>query len=133
LVEVPGVRPATFKLIERGPDSYELYRSSRKLGTARKEDRGEWTASFEALRKSWKANAKSADALLKLVGTFLLANDARASAARPVGEIDPALKVKGRMDAEQKLSLKFAERAQERRLEELDALIKECRKSIRAG
>jgi len=130
-IEVPGAKPATFKLVERALDSFDLFRSSRKIGTARVEEREEWTANFEGPRKRWKASAKSAEGLLRLIGTFLLAGEARASAARPVEEIDPRLKIKGRMNAEQKLSREFADRAQKRRLAELDTLIAECRKNIR--
>lgn len=133
LVDVPGVRPASFKLVGRGPDSYDLFRSSRKIGTARVEESGAWTARFEVPRRRWTASAASAEGLLRLVGTFLLAGEAREAAARPVEETDPALKAKRRMNAEQKLSRQFAERAQARRLEELDALIAECRKNMKAG
>jgi hypothetical protein len=130
-IEVPGAKPASFKLVERATESFDLFRSSRKIGTARVEERGKWTADFEASPKRWKATAGSAEALLRLIGTFLLAGEARAAAARPVEEIDPGLRIKGRMNAEQKLSREFASRAQRRRLAELDVLIAECRKNIR--
>ena len=133
VVDVPGARSASFKLVEKAEDSYELFRSSKKIGTGRVEERGSWSAHFEATRKRWIAGAPSAESLLRLVGAFVLAGEARAAAARPVEEIDPALKVKGKANADQKLSRQFAERAQERRLEEIDALIAECRKSIKAG
>ena len=133
VVEVPGVRPASFKLVERAANSYDVFRSSKKIGTARVEEGGGWSAQFEAPRKTWVATAASSEALLRLLGTFLLAGEARAAAARPVEEIDPALKVKGKANAEQKLSRAFAARAQERRLAELDEVLTECRKSMKAG
>lgn len=132
-IEVPGVRPASFKFVERGQDSYELFRSSAKIGTARAEESGSWSARFAAGGKHLVARAGSTDALLKLVGTFLLASEARKAAARPVEEIDPGLKPKGRATAEHALSREFAMRAQKHRLAVLDALIKECRGHITAA
>jgi hypothetical protein len=124
-VEVPGIRPATFKLVERGPDSYFLYRSSRKLGTARVEENGGWTARFDDPDIPVEATAHSGPELLRLVGTYLLAQEARAEAARPLEETHPELRVKGRKTPEEKLSIEMMRRAQERRLEKLDSLITE--------
>ena len=56
-VEVPGIRPSTFKLVDRGPDSYFLYRSSRKLGTARVEEDGSWSARFDDAQGEQQAEA----------------------------------------------------------------------------
>jgi hypothetical protein len=124
-VEVPGIRPATFKLVERGPDSYFLYRSSKKLGTARVEPDGEWTARFAGPEGSLEAAALSGAALLRLVGTFLLAGEARAAASRPIEETHPELRVKGKKSAEEKLSIEIVRRSEERRIEKLDALLAE--------
>ena len=49
LIEVPGARPATFKLVEWASDSFHLFRSSRKIGAAVKE-RG-WSAKFRLAKK----------------------------------------------------------------------------------
>src|ERR1044071_9172214 len=83
-IEIPGVRPATFKLLERAKESYFLYRSSKKLGTARVEENGEWTARIGEGKAGFIATARSGPELLKLVGTYLLAGEARAAALRPV-------------------------------------------------
>jgi hypothetical protein len=123
LVEAPGVRPATFKLVEKGPDSFDLFRSSRKIGTARIEENGEWTARFEAAGKRWTAVAESAADLLHYVGAYLLLGEARKEAERPLEEVDPNLRVTGKINADQKLSIAFAHRTQERRIEKLDELI----------
>jgi putative SOS response-associated peptidase YedK len=39
-IGVPGVRPATFKLVEKAVQSYDLFRSGKKIGTARAEEAG---------------------------------------------------------------------------------------------
>jgi hypothetical protein len=83
-VDVPGARPAAFKLVERAEDSFYLYRSSRKIGTARVEESGDWTARIETDDLRRTATAKSGPELLQLVGAYLLTLDARAAAARPV-------------------------------------------------
>jgi hypothetical protein len=106
-VEMAGVRPATFKLVERGPDSYFLYRSSRKLGTARVEENGEWTARFDDPDGPIEATASSGPELLRMVGTWLLAHEAREEAAQPLEETHPELRVKGRKTAEEKLSIEI--------------------------
>ena len=127
LIEVPGARPATFKLVEWAADSFHLFRSSRKIGAAVKE-RG-WSAKFRQAKKEWKANADSAEALLKLIGTFILASEARDLAARPL-EADKASKGKGRRGKDEKISLEFLKRAQELRLAGIDAVIEDCRRRI---
>lgn len=117
--------PATFKLVERGPDSYVLYRSSKKLGTPRVEEKGEWTARFDDPDSPVEATARSGPELLRMVGTYLLAQEAREEAARPLEEAHPELRVKGRKTPEEKLSIEMMRRARERRVEKLDALIAE--------
>jgi hypothetical protein len=129
-VEVPGVRPATFKLVGRGPDSYFLYRSSKKLGTARVEPDGEWTARFAGPDGFFEAAAPSGPALLRLVGTYLLAGEARAAASRPIEETHPELRVKGKKSAEEKLSIEIVRRSEERRVEKLDALLAELSEHV---
>ena len=120
---MPGRRPATFKLIEWAPDSFHLFASSRKIGTAAAEG-GAWNARFRFDGQDWKGKAESAAALLRLVGTFLLASEARDAAAAP------AEKSKGRLSAEEKISLEFLKRAQKVRADRFDDLIAECRKRI---
>ncbi len=127
LIEVAGARPATFKLVEWAPDSFHLFRSSRKIGAAVKE-RG-WSARFRSAKKDWKATADSAEALLKLIGTFILAAEARDAAARPIEE-GKAQKGKGRRGRDEAISLEFLKRAQELRLAGIDALIEDCRRRI---
>jgi hypothetical protein len=124
-VEVPGVRPAAFKLVEWAPDSFHLFRSSRKIGTAAAE--GGWSARFRFGKKEWKGSAESADALLRLVGTFMLASEARDAAARPLEE---DRKGGGRKNKDERLSLEFLKRAQTVRVAEFEALIDTCRKRI---
>jgi hypothetical protein len=121
-IEVPG-RRALFKLIEWAPDSFHLLRSSRKIGTAAEEG-GAWSARFRFDDRDWKGKADSAPALIRLVGTFMLASEARDAAAAP------AQKSKGRLSAEERISLKFLERAQKVRADRFDDLIAECRKRI---
>jgi hypothetical protein len=130
-VEVPGVPPATLKLVERALESYFLYRSSRKIGTARVEPKGEWTARFEDDDGEWTTSAASGPDLLRLVGSFLLTKDARAKASRPVEEANPDLAVKGKKSAEERLSIAFAERAQKARIGELDKAIVELKTQVK--
>ena len=130
-VAVPGVPPAALKLVERSLESYFLYRSSRKIGTARVESKGKWTTRFEDDDGEWTASAASGPELLRLVGAFLLSKDARTKAARPVDEANPELAVKGKKTAEERLSIAFAERAQKARVGELDKAIAGLRTQIR--
>ncbi len=129
-VELAGVRPAAFKLTERAKDSFFLYRSSRKLGTARVEENGEWTARIGEGKSGFVATAWSGPELLKLVGAYLLAGEARAAAMRPVEESNPELAIKGRKSPEERLSIEFAKRAQAARLADIDALLARLKKSI---
>lgn len=130
-VQVPGIPPATLKLVERALESYFLYRSSRKIGTARVEEKGDWTARFEDDDGEWTATAASGSALLQLVGAFLLTKDVRASALRPVEEANPDLAVKGKKSAEERLSIAFAERAQKARVAELEKAIADLKTRIK--
>jgi hypothetical protein len=132
-IDLPGARPATFKLLERAKESYFLYRSSKKLGTARVEENGEWTARVGEGKSAVLATAKSGPELLKLVGTWLLAGEAREAAARPVEESNPELRIKGRKSPEERLSIEFARRAQATRLAELDALLADQKKSLKSA
>jgi len=129
-IEIPGVRPAAFKLVERAKESYFLYRSSRKLGTARVEESGEWTARVGEGKTGFVATAKTGPDLLKLVGTYLLAQEAREAAQRPVEENNPELRIKGKKSPEERLSIEFAKRAQAARVGELDALLAQLRCAI---
>jgi hypothetical protein len=130
-VEVPGARAALFKLVERALESYFLFRSSRKIGTARVEPNGYWTARFDDVDGSWIASSKSSMDLLRLIGEFQLAKDARRSASRRVEEANPALDIKGKKTVEERLSIAFAERARTGRIEELDRLLNELRTKIK--
>ena len=130
-VEVPGVPPATLKLVERALELYFLYRSSRKIGTARVEEKGEWTARFEDDDGDWAASAASGPELLRLVGGFLLTRDARAKASRPVEEANPDLAVKGKKSPEERLSIAFAERAQKARIADLDKALTEFKTRVK--
>jgi hypothetical protein len=130
-IEVAGVSPVTMKLVERALESYFLYRSSRKIGTARVEEKGKWSARFEDEDGEWAASAPSEVELLCLVGKFLLTKSARAKAARPVEETNPDLAVKGKKSAEERLSIAFAERAQKARIGDLDRAIAEFRTKVR--
>jgi hypothetical protein len=128
-VEVAGVRPATFKLVDRGEGLFDLYRSSRKIGNARSGG-GRWTGQFWTSGENWRIAADSSEELLALVGEFELLTEAREAAARPVEEQNPELRLKARPTADEKLSVAWAKRLQKTRLDELDALIAVCRKRI---
>jgi len=130
-IEIPGVRAAIFKLVERAKESYFLYRSSKKLGTARVEENGAWTARVGEGRSGFLATAKSGRELLKLVGTILLAEDAREVAMRPVEESNPDFRIKGKKSPEERLSIEFAKRAQAARIADLDAQLTELKRSTK--
>jgi len=130
-VDVPGARAATLKLVEIGPDSYTLFRSARRIGTARVEEDASWSARFAAPDGEWTAPADSAEALLTVVGRYLLTGEARDAAARPLEETTPELKAKGRKTPEQLLSLKLLRQAQARRLATLDAALAGMRRALR--
>jgi hypothetical protein len=68
------------------------------------------------------SEATASDALLRLIGVFVLATDARTAPARPVEETRPELKAKGRLTPDEKLGLDWARRLQAKRLAELDDL-----------
>ena len=130
---MPGARPATFKLLPRAEDSFFLYRSSRKIGTARVEENGDWTARLEDENPRRLATAKSGRELLKLVGEYILTREAREAAARPVEEADASLRIKGKKTPEERLSIQFAQRAQASRLADLDAKLAELGRSVKRG
>ena len=128
-VEVAGIRPATFKLVDRGDGLFDLYRSSRKIGNARSGDR-RWMGQFWTSGERWRVTTDSPEELLALVGEFDLLAEAREAAARPVEEQNPELRLKGRATAEEKLSVAWAKRLQKTRLDDLDALIAARRERI---
>jgi hypothetical protein len=78
----------------------------------------------------WRAEAAAPEALLRLVGVFVLAIEARAAAARPVDETKPELKTKGRLTPDQKLGLEWGAPPASKRLADVDALIAACREHI---
>lgn len=123
-IDVPGARPSAFKLVEWAPDSFHLFRSSRKIGKATKEERV-WRARFQYDGKEWRASGESASDLLRLVGAFILAHEARDAAAAPAG------KAKGRATRDERISLQFLERARTLRVAEIDELIALCRKRVK--
>lgn len=127
-VEVPGRRPATFRLRWKAEDSYDLYRGSRKLGTARVEENGDWTARFEDGAKPWQASGTDASDLLRLVGRFLLAHEALAVA--PAKAEAPTDRVPA---AERRLSEKFKAMQEDRRRSALKGMIKDARRKLCRG
>jgi hypothetical protein len=129
-IEIPGARPATFKLVDTGAGLLDIYRSSGKIGNARAGKRDRWAGQFWLFGERWRVSASSADELLKTVGAFVLATEVRAAAARPVEEQNPELRTKGRLSADERLGLQWARRLQANRLAELDALLASCRRRI---
>jgi hypothetical protein len=128
-VEVAGVRPATFKLVDRGDGLFDLYRASRKIGNARS-GAGKWSGQFWTSGEMWRVAAGSPEELLALVGEFQLLTEAREAAARPVEEQHPELRLKARPTADEKLGIAWAKRLQKTRLDDLDGRIAACRERI---
>jgi hypothetical protein len=129
-IELPGARPVIFKLIDGSAGLFDLYRSSGKIGNARAGKRNAWAGQFWLSGERWRVTAGSAGELLKTVGTFVVATELRAAAARPVEEQNPELRAKGRLTADERLGLEWARRLQANRLAELDALLASCRRRI---
>jgi hypothetical protein len=132
-IEVAGARPATLKLVEKAAQSYDLFRSGKKLGTARVEDDGTFSARFEASDGAWSATAKTDRELLRRIGRYLLTIDARVAAAKPLKESRPELQAKGRRTADEKLSIAFLEQAHARRIAMLDQELAAMRKEMKRG
>lgn len=61
--------------------------------------------------------------MLMSASGMLARSASREEAARPLEETHPELQVKGKKTPEEKLSIEMLQRAQERRVEKLDALI----------
>jgi hypothetical protein len=131
-VEVAGARPATFKLVEKAEGSYDLFRSRKKIGTARVEEDDGVSARFAAPDGSWSASAKSAPELLSLVGRYLLTIDARAAAMASIEE-SPLAKANGRKTAEERLSIAFPQKAHSHRVATLDQLLAAMREGMKAS
>jgi hypothetical protein len=132
VVSGPGRKRATFRLVERATGSFTLYRSSRRLGTARVEDGGIWSARFDGAGGHWAASAGDGPALLGLVGAFLLTAEALDEAGQPMEERASSPRgPKGRPTAEERLSLEFARRAEANRARSLQAALKELRKRVK--
>jgi hypothetical protein len=125
-VEVAGARPATFKLVEKAEDSYDLFRSGKRIGTARAEESGGFSARFAASDGEWEATASTSPELLRLVGQYLLTIEARAAAAS--AEATPQ---KAGKTAEERLSISFLKKAKSHRLEALDEKLGAMRKVIK--
>jgi hypothetical protein len=124
-VEVPGARAAAFKLVAKAEGSFDLFRSGRKIGTARAEEAGGFSARFTAPDGEWTANAPTPSALLQLVGRYLLSLDARTAAAAA-----PAPKA-GRT-AEEKLSAAFVKKAGALRLRAIDMELTRLRRDMQS-
>ena len=84
-------------------------------------------------KSGFVATEKSGPELLKLVGAYLLAGEAREAASRPVEETNPEFRIKGKKSPEERLSIEFAKRAQTARVAELDKLVAELSRSIKRG
>ncbi len=123
-VEVAGARAATFRLVERGEGSFDLFRSGKKIGTARVEKSGDYSAWFAGPDGKLEARALETSELLLLVGRYLLTLDARAAASAE----ETSHKV-GKT-AEEKLSLSFLKKAKLRHLAALDERLSAMRRSI---
>ncbi len=130
-IEVAGVRPATFKLVEKAEGSCDLFRSSKRIGTARVEEDGTLSARFKSSDGEWSATAKSASDLLQLVGRYLLTIDARTAAAMPLNESHPELQAKGKKTVDEKLSVAFLKQAQAHRIATLDQNLATMRKAMK--
>jgi hypothetical protein len=130
-IEVAGARPATFKLVEKAAQSYDLFRSGKKIGTARVEEDGTLSARFKAPDGEWSATAKSTSDLLHLVARYLLTIDARTAAAMPLNESHPELQAKGKKTADEKLSVAFLRQAQTHRIATLDQNLATMRKAMK--
>jgi hypothetical protein len=125
-VEVAGSRPATFKLVKKAEDSYDLFRSGKRIGTARAEESGGFSARFAASDGEWEATAPTPLKLLRLVGGYLLTMEAREASASAEAAPQKAGKT-----AEEKLSISFLKKAKSRRLEALDERLAAMRKIIK--
>jgi hypothetical protein len=124
-VEVAGARGAAFKLVAKAEDSFDLFRSGRKIGTARAEEPGGFSARFAAPDGEWSAGAPTPKALLQLVGRYLLTLDARAAAT-------DAPAPKGGRTADEKLSVAFLKKAGALRLSAIDTELASLRRGMKA-
>jgi hypothetical protein len=128
-IAIPGARPTKFKLKWRAPGSYFVYRSGRRLGTAREED-GIWTACFDAEGHGYEAHAPSPHELLHQLATFLLLIESHEAVAS-IGQVRAEAGAKRKLGPEERLSLKFEERARAVRLADIDAKLKALSMSVR--
>jgi hypothetical protein len=87
------------------------------------------SARFRAAGAEWTATAGSPAELLQLVGTFVLAQDARAGERRPRKRV-PEVEARDIPAAERKLGRKWEELLEKQQAKKLDELIAECRKRI---
>jgi hypothetical protein len=124
-IEVAGARPAAFKLVEKAEGSFDLFRSGRKIGTARAEEAGGFSARFTTPDREWTANAPTPSALLQRVGRYLLTLDARAAAM-------DAPAPKGGRTADEKLSVAFLKKAGALRLRAIDTELASLRRGMKA-
>jgi hypothetical protein len=124
-IEVAGVRPATFKLVEKAEQSYDLFRSGKKIGTARAEESGEISARFAAREGELQTTAPTLSELIRLTGRYLLTVDAREAAA--AAEAAPQQVGKS---AEERLSISFLKKTKSHRLATLDAELTAMRKNL---
>jgi hypothetical protein len=125
-IEVTGATPAAFKLVGKAEGSFDLFRSGRKIGTARAEEAGGFSARFTAPDGEWTANASTPSELLRRVGRYLLTLDARAA------EVE-APAPKGGRSADEKLSVAFLKKAGVLRLQAIDAELTAMRRQMKAA
>ena len=123
--------PSLFAGVEKAEGSYDLFRSSKRIGTARVEEDGTFSARFEASDGEWSATVKSASELLQFVGRYFLTIDARVAAAKPLKESHPELRAKGQRSVDEKLSIAFMKQVHARRIATLDKELAVMRKDIK--
>ena len=127
-VDVLGVRPATFKLVEKAEGSYDLFRSGRKIGTARAEESGDVSGRFTAPDGEWSVTVQTARELLQVVGRYLLTIDVRSAVAAKERQTS-----KGKPTAEERLSMAFLKKAQANRIAALDQDLAAMRNGMKAS
>ena len=127
-VEVAGIRPATFKLVEKAEGSYDLFRSGRKIGTARAEESGDVSGRFTAPDGEWSVTVQTARELLQFVGRYLLTIDVRLAVATKERQTS-----KAKQTAEERLSVAFLKKAKANRIAALDQELAAMRKGMKAS
>ena len=127
-VEVVGVRLATFKLVEKAEGSYDLFRSGKKIGTARVEESGDVSGRFTGPDGEWSVTLHTARELLQFVGSYLLTIDVRSAVAAKERQSS-----KAKQTAEERLSVAFLKKAQANGISALDQDLAAMRKGMEAS